>query len=38
MIWTSQRGADRKSQLWVADFVIELDSPGAANVSQRSTP
>ena len=38
MIWTSQRGADRKSQLWVADFVIELDSPGAADVSQRSTP
>ncbi len=38
MIWTSQRGADGESQLWVADFVIELDSPGAADVSQRSTP
>ena len=38
MIWTSQRGADGESQLWVADFVIELDSPGAADASQRSTP
>lgn len=25
MIWTCQRGEDGRSQLWVADFVIELD-------------
>ena len=25
MMWTSQRGADRSSQVWVADFVLTLD-------------
>lgn len=27
MIWTSQRGADGESQLWVADFVLKVDAP-----------
>ena len=26
MIWTSQRGADGRSQLWVADFVLDIDA------------
>jgi len=25
MIWTCQRGEDGRSQLWVADFVVQLD-------------
>jgi hypothetical protein len=25
MLWTSQRGEDGRSQLWIADFVMELD-------------
>lgn len=25
MMWTSQRGEDGESQLWIADFVLELD-------------
>lgn len=28
MMWTSQRGADRSSQVWIADFVMPVD--GAA--------
>ena len=26
MLWTSQRGSDRSSQLWVADFVLDIDA------------
>ncbi len=25
MMWTSQRGAERSSQVWIADFVMSLD-------------
>jgi hypothetical protein len=25
MIWTCQRGEDGRSQLWIADLVIDLD-------------
>jgi len=25
MMWTSQRGADKSSQVWIADFVMQLD-------------
>jgi Tol biopolymer transport system component len=27
MMWTSQRGEDRESQLWAADFMMPLDPP-----------
>jgi len=27
MLWTSQRGESGRSQLWVADFVIDVDPP-----------
>ncbi|MCP3917682.1 MAG: hypothetical protein GY711_19230 [bacterium] len=30
MMWTSQRGADRSSQVWLADFVMPLDRGEAA--------
>jgi len=28
MMWTSQRGADHSSQVWIADFVMPLDRAG----------
>jgi len=28
MMWTSQRGADRSSQVWVADFIMPLERKG----------
>ena len=29
MMWTSQRGADKSSQVWIADFVVSLDREDA---------
>ena len=34
MMWTSQRGADRSSQIWIADFVMPLDRSEPAKVAQ----
>lgn len=31
MMWTSQRGADRSSQVWIADFVMALDRGGESS-------
>lgn len=33
LIWTSQRGAGKASQVWAADFVMELDATVASNDS-----
>ncbi|MFT4541038.1 MAG: TolB protein [Planctomycetota bacterium] len=29
MMWTSQRGTEKTSQVWIADFVMQLDGPPA---------
>lgn len=33
MMWTSQRGADRSSQVWLADFVMPLEPQGGADAA-----
>jgi hypothetical protein len=33
MMWTSQRGADRSSQVWIADFVMPLDRDDPAELA-----
>lgn len=37
MMWTSQRGADRSSQVWIADFVLPVDH-GAPQVAAAQGP
>ncbi len=37
MMWTSQRGDGGKSQLWVADFVIDLESKRTSNDAEHSS-
>ncbi|MCH8165142.1 MAG: PD40 domain-containing protein [Planctomycetes bacterium] len=37
MMWTSQRGDGGKSQLWVADFVIDLESKRTSNDADHSS-
>lgn len=32
MMWTSQRGDGGSSQIWVADFLVEIDAAGGARV------
>lgn len=34
MMWTSQRGQDRSSQVWVADFVMPLERDAEAPVAE----
>lgn len=34
MMWTSQRGEDGESQLWVADFLLDLDATPQPDVGQ----
>ena len=38
MMWTSQRGADQSSQVWLADFVLELDGDPAPKVAEKKEP
>jgi len=33
MMWTSQRGADQSSQVWIADFVMPLDRTDKVDVA-----
>ncbi|MBV1928946.1 MAG: hypothetical protein KUG81_05480, partial [Gammaproteobacteria bacterium] len=37
MMWTSQRGADKSSQVWIADFVMPLDGPAVAAAAHKET-
>ena len=37
MMWTSQRGADGSSQVWIADFVLPLE-PGTEPVQAEGAP
>jgi len=34
MLWTSQRGSDGSSQLWVADFVLDIDSAAQTTITE----
>lgn len=40
MMWTSQRGVDKSSQVWIADFVLPLDGDSATTteVAEKSAP
>ena len=38
MMWTSQRGADKSSQVWIADFVMPLDRGDEAMVEAAHEP
>lgn len=38
MMWTSQRGADRTSQVWIADFVLPLDGAAPTAVARAEEP
>ncbi|MGA0287469.1 MAG: hypothetical protein ACO3P9_08780 [Phycisphaerales bacterium] len=36
LLWTAQRGDDASSQLWIADFVMDLEAPSARMPDYRS--
>lgn len=36
LLWTAQRGEDSSSQLWIADFVMDLEAPSARMPDYRS--
>ncbi len=38
MIWTSKRGADQTSQLWVADFVFDPEARPQSSTDEQSPP
>ena len=38
MMWTSQRGADRSSQIWIADFVLPLEGDAQPVAQETAAP